>query len=79
MINSSALARSPVKIRGVFPTNFLSLLPPGMIGAGGMGIGRPLPGGPPPGGPPPGGPPPGGIPPGHPLNGPHGGPWGLPL
>jgi hypothetical protein len=60
--------RSPVKIRGVFPTN-LSFRPPGMIGAGGSGIGGPSPGGPPPGGPPLGGPPPGG-----PLNGPVGGP-----
>jgi hypothetical protein len=75
-MNSSALLRSPQNINGVFPTS-LSVLPPPIAGAGGIGIGippgGPPPGGTPPGGPPPGGPPPGGPPPGGP-NGPAGGP-----
>jgi hypothetical protein len=72
VINSSARLRSPVKIRGVFPTS-LSFRPPPTIGAGGIGMGGPPPGGPPPGNPPPGNPPPGGPPPGG-ANGPAGGP-----
>jgi hypothetical protein len=70
-MNSSALDRSPVNIRGVLPTS-LSFLPPPITGGGGMGIGGPPYGGPPNGGPPPGGPPPG--PPGGLANGPAGGP-----
>jgi hypothetical protein len=66
IINSLALDRSPVNIRGVLPTN-LSFLPPPMTGGGGLGIGGPPNGGPPNGGPLPG--PPGGL-----ANGPAGGP-----
>jgi hypothetical protein len=50
VMNSSALSRSPLKIRGGFPTS-LSPHPPGTIGAGGRGTGA---GGPPPLGNPPG-------------------------
>jgi hypothetical protein len=71
MMNSSALSRSPLNIRGGFPTS-LSPLPPGTTGAGGRGTGAggpPPPGNPPGNPPPPGGPPPPGNPPGGPPTG----------
>jgi hypothetical protein len=40
VINSLALLRSPVKIRGVFPTSLSFRVPP-TTGAGGMGMGGP--------------------------------------
>jgi hypothetical protein len=73
VMNSSARLRSPLNMRGVFPTNLSFLPPPPTTGVGGMGAGGPPPGGPPPGGPngPPGGPPLGGpLPGGPPLGGP---------